>query len=225
MNQLPRTSVTHGLVLINVVVWLIGLLTGAEQAMQIEGGFWAARVYDSLHGSGSQLPSDYGWAVPLWLTPVTSAFLHAGFFHLLMNMLVLLVIGRMVELGFGPGRLMILYGAGMVAAAAMHYWVDPLSVIPVVGASGAISALLAFYFLMFARRKPQAIGPVPGMVVHMAWLLAAWVGLNLLSELAFSTSTFGIAIWAHIGGFLAGLALTAPLAWLDSPRTPRHDLP
>lgn len=225
MPNLPRGAVTNALAIANVLVWLVGLATGWTERFQVEGAFWSARVYDSLHGSNSLLPADYPWIVPVWLTPVTSAFLHAGLFHLAMNMLVLVFIGRMIEAALGSQRYLALYAAGIIGAAAMHYLVDPVSTTPVVGASGAISALLAAYFLLFSRRKPAAIGPVPGLIVHILWLGAAWVGINLLSQFAFAGSALGIAIWAHIGGFVAGLVMAVPLLRSYAARRPRHDIP
>jgi membrane associated rhomboid family serine protease len=225
MPAVPQRSATNFLVIANVLVWLVGFTTGWTEPMQIEGGFWSARLHDALYGHSSALPVDYPWVVPVWLTPFTSAFLHAGLFHLAMNMLALIVIGRIVEMALGWERYLLLYGAGMIAAAAMHYAIDPVSMVPVVGASGAISALMAAYFLLFSRRKPPAIGPVPQIVVHMAWLMAAWIGINLLSQLAFAGNALGIAIWAHIGGFAAGLLLAVPLVRSHQVRRPRHDIP
>lgn len=225
MPNLPRGVATNALVIANVLVWLVGFVTGWTERFQVEGGFWSARLSDALHGHASALPADYPWAVPAWLTPVTSAFLHAGLFHLAMNMLVLVVVGRMLEAALGTERFVLLYAAGIIGAAAVHYAIDPMATVPVVGASGAISALLAAYFLLFSRRKPQAFGPVPGLVVHIVWLAAAWTGINLLSQLAFAGTALGIAIWAHIGGFIAGLVLAVPLAQSHRPRRPRHDLP
>jgi membrane associated rhomboid family serine protease len=225
MAAWPRGAATNALVLANVLIWLAGLMTGWTERMQVEGGFWAARLYDSLNGHQSALPADYPWLVPVWLTPLTSAFLHAGLFHLLMNMLVLIFVGRLVEMALGIERYLLLYGAGVIGAAAVHYAVDPQSTTPVVGASGALSAVLAAYFLLFARRRPPPLGPVPSVVVQIVWLMAAWTGINLLSQLAFAGSAFGIAIWAHIGGFAAGLALAVPLARSLQVRRPRHDRP
>lgn len=225
MPSVPRGAATNALVLLNVLVWLVGYITGWTEPMQIEGGFWSARLHDALNGHSSALPIDYPWAVPVWLTPLTSAFLHAGLFHLAMNMLVLVMVGRLIEAAMGTERFVLLYAAGIIGAAAVHYAVDPVSMTPVVGASGAISALLAAYFLLFSRRKPPAIGPVPGLFVHIAWLLAAWVGINLLSQFAFAGTALGIAIWAHVGGFVAGLLLAVPLSRGHRIRRPRHDLP
>lgn len=225
MPNLPRGAATNALVIANVLVWLFGLVTSWTEPMQVEGGFWSARLYDSLHGPVSALPIDYRWLVPVWLTPITSAFLHAGLFHLAMNMLVLVSVGRLVEMALGTGRYVLLYAAGIAGAAAMHYAIDPVSTTPVIGASGAISAVLAAYFLLFSRRKPQALGPVPPVAVQIIWLAAAWIGINLLSQFAFAGTAFGIAIWAHIGGFAAGLLLALPLARSLMVRRPRHDIP
>lgn len=225
MNALPRGAATNALVIANVLLWLIGLLTGWTEQMQVEGGFWAARLTDRLYGHSSALPADHGWLVPLWLTPFTSAFLHAGLFHLAMNMAVLVFIGRLIEAALGVERYVLLYTAGIVGAGLVHYAVDPLSVTPVIGASGAISALLAAYFLLFSRRKPRAIGPVPGLVVHIVWLAAAWTGINLLSQFAVAGTALGIAIWAHVGGFIAGLLLAIPLARSHNMGRPQHDIP
>ncbi|GGB60500.1 rhomboid family intramembrane serine protease [Blastomonas aquatica] len=225
MPNLPRGAATNVLVIANVLVWLAGLLSGWTERFQVEGGFWSARLSDSIHGHASALPTDYPWLVPVWLTPVTSAFLHAGLFHLAMNMLVLLFIGRLIEAALGTERYLLLYAAGIIGAAGVHYLVDPASTTPVVGASGAISALLAAYFLLFSPRKPRAVGPFSGLVVHIAWLAVAWTGINLLSQFAFAGTALGIAIWAHIGGFAAGLLLAVPLAQSHGTRRPRHDIP
>ena len=83
--------------------------------------------------------------------------------------------------------------------------------IPMVGASGAISAILGAYALLFARNKVDPVGPIPGHVVRIIWLTLAWIGIQLMIGLATSGNLQGIAIFAHIGGFVAGLVLTRPL--------------
>lgn len=205
----PLTKI---LIALNAVVWLVLLVGGWSASVQVEGGFWAARVNQELFGVPSGLPVNYLWAVPVLLTPLTSAFLHAGALHLAMNMMVLLVCGGMVERTMGPARMALLYAIAIYAAAALQYWADPFATVPVVGASGAISGILAAYFVLFARRLPRDYGPVPGRAIQMLWLAAAWIALNLLTQLAFSNSSFGVAVYSHIGGFLAGLLLVLPLS-------------
>ena len=142
MPAVLQRSATNFLVIANVLVWLVGFTTGWTEPMQIEGGFWSARLHDALYGHSSALPVDYPWVVPVWLTPFTSAFLHAGLFHLAMNMLALIVIGRIVEMALGWERYLLLYGAGMIAAAAMHYAIDPVSMVPVAGRTAAAAVVV-----------------------------------------------------------------------------------
>ena len=126
-------------------------------------------------------------------------------------MLMLLFCGRFVEQALGPGLMAILYIVGAYAAAFAQYAVDSISVIPMVGASGAISAILGAYALLFARNRVDAVCPIPGHVVRIVWLTLAWIGIQLMIGVATSGDLQGIAIFAHIGGFVAGLLLTRPL--------------
>lgn len=221
MASIPVGKVTASLLALNILVWLIGLAGGWTENFQIEGGFWSARINTAYFGGPELLPAGYEWAVPAWLTPFTSAFLHAGLLHLSLNMLILFYCGRLVEGIIGSQSFALLYTAGVIASAALHYIVEPEALMPVVGASGAISAVMAFYFLLFTRKRPAAIGPLSPLVVQMLWLAAAWTGINLLTGYAFAQSTFGVAIYAHIGGFLAGLLLFKPMVMsLHRPEPP-----
>ena len=80
-----------------------------------------------------------------------------------------------------------------------------------VGASGAASAVVGAYSLLFGRSRAKAIGPIPAQAVHVLWLAVAWTGVNLLTAYAFMRGGVAVAAAAHIGGFLAGLALAKPL--------------
>ena len=80
-----------------------------------------------------------------------------------------------------------------------------------IGASGAISALLAVFALIFSRTQTSAIGPIPAHWVRALWLAAAWIGLQLALGFAGGGGFGAVAIWAHVGGFLAGLLLARPL--------------
>ena len=83
-----------------------------------------------------------------------------------------------------------------------------------IGASGAASAIVGAYSLLYGRSRARAIGPIPARAVHVIWLAAAWVVINLMTGLAFQAANIGIAAAAHIGGFIAGLILARPLfAW------------
>jgi membrane associated rhomboid family serine protease len=126
-------------------------------------------------------------------------------------MLMLLFCGRVVEQAMGAQLMAVLYVVGAYAAAFAQYAVESDSMIPMIGASGAISAILGSYALLFARNKVAPVGPIPGHIVRIVWLTLAWVGIQLMIGVATSGSLQGIAIFAHIGGFVAGLVLTRPL--------------
>ncbi len=204
--NLPAGKLTNGLIIANVVIFLVIWLFGWEQQAILRGGMFPIRL------SGETLDlSAYGWLVPAWLTPLSSAFLHSGLLHLSFNMLMLLFCGRFVEQAMGPGLMAILYGVGAYAAALAQYATDSVSMIPMVGASGAISAILGSYALLFARNRVDAVGPIPSHIVRIIWLTMAWIAIQLMIGVATSGSLQGIAIFAHIGGFVAGLLLTRPL--------------
>jgi len=204
--NLPAGKLTNGLIIANVVIFLIIWIFGWEQDAVLRGGMFPIR----LSGEALDL-SAHGWMVPALLTPLSSAFLHSGFVHIGFNMLMLLFCGRFVEQALGPALMAILYVVGAYAAAFAQYAVDSVSMIPMVGASGAISAILGAYALLFARNRVDAVGPFPGHVVRIVWLTLAWIGIQLMIGVATSGSLQGIAIFAHIGGFIAGLLLTRPL--------------
>ncbi|MBQ0771100.1 MAG: rhomboid family intramembrane serine protease [Sphingomonadales bacterium] len=204
--NLPAGKFTNGLIIANVVIFLVLLIFGWQQEALLRGGLFPIR----LSGEALDLTA-YGWLVPAWLTPLSAAFLHAGLLHLSMNMLMLLFCGRYVEQALGPALMAILYGVGAYAAAIAQYAVDTTSMVPMIGASGAISAILGAYALLFARNRVDAVGPIPSHVVRILWLALAWIGIQLMIGVATSGDLQGIAIFAHIGGFVAGLVLTRPL--------------
>lgn len=165
--------------------------------------------------AGASLPADIGFVVPAWLTPLSCTLLHAGVAHLVLNLVMLAYCGAQVERAVGWNGVAILYVVGAYAAAAGQWLLAPASPVPMIGASGAISAVVAAYALLFGQREVKALGPVPGGVVHILWLAAAWIGIQLLVGLAGAglpgTGGAPVAIGAHIGGFIAGLALARPL--------------
>lgn len=204
--HMPAGKLTNGLIIANVVIFLVIWIFGWQQEALLRGGMFPVRLSGELIDT-----SAYGWMVPAWLTPLSSAFLHSGLLHISFNMLMLLFCGRYVEQAMGPQLMAILYVAGAYAAAIAQFAVDSSSLVPMIGASGAISAILGAYALLFARNKVDRIGPIPGHVVRIIWLMLAWIGIQLMIGLATRGDLQGIAIFAHIGGFFAGLVLTRPL--------------
>lgn len=147
------------------------------------------------------------WGLP---TLVTALFLHATPGHLVANMLMLLVIGRPVEWVLGRLRLLVLYLAAGVVGSVAQTLVDPQSMVPVIGASGAIAGLFGAYALMFSRERVKsrriAGAMVDGAALRALWIVATWIALQLLVQLGLGGMAM-IAIWAHIAGFITGLIL------------------
>jgi membrane associated rhomboid family serine protease len=154
---------------------------------------------------------------PLYLTLLISMFMHGGFMHIIGNMLYLWVFGDNIEDNFGHGRFAFFYLVCGVAASLAHVAVDPTSVIPSVGASGAIAGVLGAYLILFPRNRVRSILPLgfiwttvelPAMAV-----LGFWIVLQIISQYtAFSNTNLaqggGVAYMAHIGGFAVGVILT-----------------
>jgi len=148
------------------------------------------------------------------ITVLTSMFLHGGWMHIGGNMLFLWVFGDNVEDALGHLRYAVFYVAGGVLAAGAQMFVDPSSTIPMVGASGAIAAVLAGYVSLYPRARVLVALPIFVIITFFefpAWLvILEWFALQLLSglgSLALPTTGGGVAFFAHIGGFVAGLLL------------------
>ncbi len=150
------------------------------------------------------------------LTPVLSMFLHGGWWHLLGNMLFLHVFGDNIEDSMGPGRFLAFYLLCGIVAALAHVLVAPASPVPTVGASGAISGIMGAYLVLYPRVRVRMlfifiiffkIIPIPAWLVLLWWFFVQVVsGLPQLSPVRPDVSG-GVAVWAHIGGFLAGVVL------------------
>ena len=135
--NVPSGKLTNGLIIANVLVFLLIWLLGWEQQAVLRGGLFPVRLSGEIIDSAA-----HGWMVPAWLTPLSSAFLHSGFIHIGFNMVMLLFCGRFVEQALGPQLMALLYLFGAYAAAFAEFAVDSQSMIPVIGASGAISAVI-----------------------------------------------------------------------------------
>jgi membrane associated rhomboid family serine protease len=157
-------------------------------------------------------------------TPITAMFIHGGWFHILGNMTFLWVFGDNVEDALGHVGYLLFYLLAGVAAATAQIWVDSSSYLPMVGASGAIAGVLAAYVVLYPRATIAAVIfpifwaiPIPAFV-----LIGLWFFMQLLyGAAAIGTAvgaSEGVAWWAHIGGFLAGLLLV----WMFRSRRPKR---
>jgi membrane associated rhomboid family serine protease len=153
-----------------------------------------------------------------FVTPITSMFLHGGWAHLLGNMLALYVFGDNVEDRMGSGPYLVFYLLCGLAAAFVHVAINTGSAVPTIGASGAISGVLAAYLLFFPRARVITLilvffipwfVEIPAIVYLGFWFVSQLLN-GVLTVVAGVQAMGGVAWWAHIGGFLAGLAL-APM--------------
>ncbi|MES2903789.1 MAG: rhomboid family intramembrane serine protease [Pseudomonadota bacterium] len=184
-------------VMVTLGIWVTGNLANAATAI----GFIAARVGGL----------DISPALPVWLTPLSATLVHGDFLHLLFNMALLYYCGRQIEAMIGPGPLIMLYLVGAFAAAVGQYALGPTSVMPAIGASGAVSAVIGAYAVSFGKPKRIVASLRLNRWLNIAWLMAAWVVLQLIMTYVSGQLGLLIAVGAHIGGFIAGVALQRPL--------------
>ncbi len=146
------------------------------------------------------------WAM---VTLASSSFLHAGWFHLAANALFMVMVAPPLERALGTGLFIAIYVLSILAAGIAHWAFNSGDFVAVVGASGGISGVFGAFVVLFARRTlPDKIilgQRVSGSTLQIYWQLAAWLGIQALTAITFNQSGIGIAIWAHIGGFVAGL--------------------
>lgn len=197
-----KARLTAGLAIVTIAAWLIAELFGLQPWAANNLGFWPA---DPVAGP-----------VPVWLEPLTATLVHANIAHLLFNMIVLAFCGRPVESVLGSPGLAILYIFGACAAAAAQFLVSPAA--PMIGASGAVSAVLGAYAMLFGRNKVKVNSPTLALWLNALWLMAAWIVLQICLGIALAGSSFitggegvMIAVAAHIGGFAVGVLLANPL--------------
>lgn len=150
--------------------------------------------------------------IPALVTIFTAMFLHGSLLHIGGNMLYLWIFGNNVEDAMGHFRYLIFYLASGIAAALTLAYIDPTSQLPMIGASGAISGVLAAYVLLFPRSRITVIVPL-GIIfypfrISAVWVVGFWFLLQLFSAAATRPDQPGVAWWAHVGGFVMGLILT-----------------
>ena len=207
-NRTRRTPVVSYALLGAIVLAFLWQLQAGDAAVYAFGLIPARLVHGAL------LPPQLDWA-PAWATVFTSMFLHGGWMHLGGNLLYLWIFGDNVEDALGRGRFVAFYLLCGVAAALVQTVSETTSIIPMIGASGAISGVLGAYLRLFPHAQVRVL--VPLFIVFYTIRVPAWVvlGLWFLFQLASSAmiqpGQGGVAFFAHIGGFLSGLILVGLL--------------
>ncbi|HEY3930099.1 MAG TPA: rhomboid family intramembrane serine protease [Candidatus Koribacter sp.] len=231
-DDTPRFTtpyVTWFLLLLNVVIFLLeewvqhgpqGRLASEQLAMvfglvpvkipiALAGGQVPLRLIDYL---GTRTVSLQAAFLPI----LTSMFLHSGWWHIISNMWVLWIFGDNVEDYLGHFVYLLFYLGAGIAGALLHVMFNWGSVIPTVGASGAIAGVMGAYFVLYPRARVLTLVPfffvfflwLPAWIVLGYWFLAQFLGGAATAiGTAHSTTTGGVAFWAHVGGFLTGLLL------------------
>jgi len=209
---IPRRTfptVTAIIVAINILVFLYQafvLITRGEEGLNAM--IQAAALVPGLVTSGQSV------VLPFYLTFFTAMFVHGGLLHIASNMIYLVVFGDNVEDLMGPVLYLVFYLLCGLAASVAQIAADPTSMIPNVGASGAIAGVLAGYLLLlptgtvrilFFLPPFSRIARIPALFFISLWFILQIFGGAM--SLGASSESGGVAYWAHVGGFLAGLAL------------------
>ena len=227
-NETQRLAIVTGTIIsINVLAWLFvqGAGTSAALARSVcELGLIPGELTGSLP-PGTQFPMGEGLACATdpgrQLSHVlTHMFLHGSWMHLLGNMWFLWLFGNNVEDSMGRLRFLLFYLLCGLAAAAAQIVTSPYSPIPMVGASGAISGVMGAYLVLYPRVRVYTLVPLGFFITSMA--LPAWVMLGYWFLIQFVSGLVsvggeggGVAFWAHVGGFVAGLVLVKLFARSD----------
>ncbi len=202
---------TWALIAVNVVVFLyeLSLSTLELDSLVVAWGVVPAEIYAAL-----ARPLDASLTV--WASLLTSQFLHAGWAHIIGNMLFLWVFGDNIEGVLGRLGFLVFYLASGVAAGLIQVLVSGPVPIPAIGASGAIAGILGAYLVLYPWNRVSILIPVfilfwtvdiPAIIVIGWWFIQQFFyGVATLT----STAATGIAFWAHIGGFVAGMVLILP---------------
>jgi len=201
VERIPRTA-TVAITALTVFFWLVAItISTADQAAAVLG-FIPARFSGLITVSP---------AVPTFLTPLTATLAHANAMHIGFNMLIFVWCGTAVERVLGKVGLVLLYLVGAYASALAQWAVAPTSIVQMIGASGAVSAVIGAYALSFGRAKRVTNNFHLNRWINVVWLMVAWVVLQAMMGWLANSQGYALAIAAHIGGFAAGLLLQRPL--------------
>lgn len=221
--------VTLAILLANVASWFYLQGAGASESALLDSVCRFGAIPAEITGRtgpyrGVELVPGYRCAFGdhAWTTLFTSMFMHGGWLHLIGNMWFLWIFANNIEDALGSVRFAIFYLVTGLAAVLSHVALDPTSPYPMVGASGAVSGVMGGYLLLYPRVRIQTlfvffifvrIIPIP------AWfILLEWFAIQLLFALTPDPGAGGVAFWAHVGGFVAGVLLIKPFQWIGGRR-------
>jgi membrane associated rhomboid family serine protease len=229
LPTLRTPVITYALILLMGATWLFVQRAGADERVLVASICQFGLIPGELTGralTGTSTPVGEGLACAVtsrgwvdYVTPVTSMFLHGGWLHILGNAWFLRIFGDNVEDAMGRGRFTLFYLVCGLAAATAQVAIDPASRVPMVGASGAISGVMGAYLVLYPREPIKTLFILViliRVIAVPAWLiLLYWFGLQVLAALPQLTgvetsASSGVAVLAHVGGFVAGVLLAKP---------------
>ncbi len=211
--------VTYGLIGANALAWALlqglgsdPLLTRSVCELGLIPGELLGRLPEPVQVPLGPTATCIVGGAASWHTAFTSMFLHGGWFHLIGNMWFLWLFGNNVEDSMGHGRFLVFYLLCGLAADALQVASKPDSLVPMVGASGAIGGVMGAYIVLYPRVRVHMLVVfgfyVTRMVVPAVFMLGYWFLLQLIGGAsALGREGGGVAFWAHVGGFAAGAAL------------------
>ena len=195
--------VTISLIVINIVVFFYEISLGPQFAPFLNT-YGAKPLHIMSMSSPPGYPSPH-------FTIFSSMFLHGGFFHVAGNMLYLWIFGNNIEDSMGHFKFIIFYFISGIIAVYIFAFVNPDSIIPMVGASGAVSGVLGAYLVLFPRAKVHTLIPLGFYMqvikVPAVFVLGLWIFVQIINGMVSGGQGGGVAWFAHIGGFLAGVVL------------------
>jgi membrane associated rhomboid family serine protease len=208
--------VTLGLIIANVAVFVLLQAASGDNAftygwssvpLEITTGADLTHAVPIVVGGTQYLIQQAPGPDPIYLTLLSSMFMHASWFHLGGNMLFLWIFGDNVEHRAGPFLYLLAYLAAGLIGSAAQILSDPSSPIPSLGASGAISGVLGAYIVLYPRNRVTALVFRFLMQIPALAAIGMWIAIQVLSSLADPTGTGGVAYLAHIGGFTTGVVV------------------
>lgn len=229
---LDTSAVTLLLIAANVATWVLLQGFGTDPALSSSvcslGAIPGELLTRLPEGTAVEMGSGLSCVLaadPNWITPLSSMFMHGGWFHLLGNLWFLYIFGDNVEDVMGRLRFLVFYLLCGLLAVAAQIASDPGSALPIVGASGAIGGVMGAYAVLYPRAQVHMLIflgffvthiEVPALLMLLYWLI--WQVVGALPALQGAAG--GVAFWAHVGGFTAGLVLVG--VFRDAERLARH---
>lgn len=219
----------YALVAANLYVWFLELRLGesftasyAAVPLELSQGIDITETqYLSVHGETLPIPQAPG-PHPIYLTALTAMFMHGSWLHLIGNMVYLLIFGDQIEDRLGHIRFLVFYLVAGLGATALHVYGSPTSVLPCVGASGAIAGILGAYLVLHPRNRVRVLLIRDVVSLPAFFVLGMWGLLQFVGHATSPVEEGGVAYMAHIGGLLIGLVVGIYMR--AYPSTRRHRL-